>query len=168
MIGHAIFEPQSKRRDLGAVDIHAGRPFHARATHAMLSQERNHRRFEYAHKTTHPKPSRTDVNQRVEHRLSGPVIGHLTAAIAGHYRDLAGGQHMLGLAAQALGEHRRMGAGNESFRTGIPRLAHVGLHARERVLIFDASKRLAGRTGNPRRHACYSAMMTRSWPDRSV
>ena len=46
------------------------------------------------------------VDQRIGHELAGAVVGDLAAAIGAHHRDVAGRQHVLGLAGLAEGEDR--------------------------------------------------------------
>ncbi len=53
-----------------------------------------------------PTFSRLQVQQRVQHDLAGAVVGHLAAAVDVQHRDVAGHQHVFGLAGLAEGEHR--------------------------------------------------------------
>src|SRR3546814_16094802 len=46
------------------------------------------------------------VEQRIDHDLAGAVVGHLATTVDVQHRDVAGHQHVLGLAGLAEGEHR--------------------------------------------------------------
>src|SRR3546814_9427377 len=49
-----------------------------------------------------------DVDQQIGHGLAGGVQGDLAAAIAMHHGNVAGGEHMFGLASLAESEHWRV------------------------------------------------------------
>ncbi len=55
------------------------------------------------HQLAYRQLAAAHVHQHVEHQLARAVIGHLTAAIALHHRDIAGGEQVFGLAGLPLG-----------------------------------------------------------------
>ncbi len=56
----------------------------------------------------HAEPGAAEVEQRIDHELARAVIGHLSAAIDLHHRDVAGREHVLGTRVHAEREDRRM------------------------------------------------------------
>ena len=54
--------------------------------------------LERRHEIAHAELRATQVDQRIDDELAGPVIGDLAAAIDLHDRNVAGREHVLALA----------------------------------------------------------------------
>src|SRR3546814_10149512 len=73
---------------------------------APFGQRVDHRVLDPAHVVAHADLQAPQVEQRIDHDLAGAVVGHLATTVDVQHRDVAGHQHVLGLAGLAEGEHR--------------------------------------------------------------
>src|SRR5690606_34305595 len=101
----AAAHADAERGDLGAVDVDAGRAVAAATLDVPLGQGVDHRLLDAADVVAHAELQPAQVQQRVGHDLAGPVVGDLAAAVNADHRDVPGGQHVLGTARLAEGEH---------------------------------------------------------------
>src|SRR5690606_29508311 len=102
----AAADPDAERGDLGAIDVDAGGAVLAGALDVPFGQGVDHRLLDPAHVVAHADLQAAQVEQRVGHDLAGAVVGDLAAAVDVQHRNVARGQHVLGAAGLAEGEHR--------------------------------------------------------------
>ena len=102
----AATHTDAERADLGTGHVHAGGAVLAIGVDVPFGQRVDHRLLDPADVVAHADLQALQVEQRVRHDLTGPVIGHLAAAVDVHHRDVARRQHVLVLAGLPEGEHR--------------------------------------------------------------
>jgi hypothetical protein len=98
VIAAAVLDAQAQRGDLGGADIDAGRAL------AALGRDARSRPAGRSPPARCDAPGRApslapaQVEQQVDHRLAGAVVGDLAAAVDLHHGDADVGQQVLGLA----------------------------------------------------------------------
>src|SRR5690606_30019716 len=102
----AVAHADAERGDLGAGHVHARRALAARADDVPLQQGVDDRLLDPAHVVAHAQLHAPQVEQRIRHDLARPVVGHLAAAVDVQYWNVAGAEHVFGLAGLAEGEDR--------------------------------------------------------------
>ncbi len=112
--GHAVIsatvahlEPEGRdflaRREVDARRTGVAHPFDA-----PTRQGADHRLLDALHGFAHHPAAAANVEQQIDHRLTGAVIGDLPAAIGLHHGNAVRIEQMLGPTGLALSEHRRM------------------------------------------------------------
>src|SRR5699024_5797145 len=101
----------------------------------------------------------------------GAVIRHLTTAVDGNHFDVAGIEHVFGLAILALGKNRRVTEQPQRVRCAAATLLRIFAHGlpdgaiglwRPALFVYMGGRRCRGRRGGH-----YSDMTTASWSVRS-
>ena len=137
-----------------------GAPAHAMAGDAAVGQRAQHRLLQAVHVFLDEVAAPAQVDQRIGHDLSGAVVGDLAAAVGGDDRDVARRQHVVGLAGQALREHRRVLAKPELVgRVRVARGREV-LHRLVGGQVVDPAKRAQFHRAGP-----YRTTFTIGWVD---
>ena len=133
----------------------------------QAGQRVDHGLFDAADQLAHAQAQAAQVHQRIGHQLAGAVVGHLATAVDAEHRDVAGSQHVLGLAGLAQREHRivfdqpqlvgRVGAAGVGEALHGPPHRLIGLAAE----LADTSRRAVGAaSAEPRRSCGYSVHFT--------
>src|SRR6185295_18049751 len=108
VITRAAADAQADAGDLAAVNVHARRVLAALGTDAEAGTVLDDGAFQRGDEVAHAEPRAADVDEWIDHELAGAVIGDLPAAIDLHDGNVAGREHVAGVAVQTLREHRRM------------------------------------------------------------
>src|SRR5689334_21661687 len=108
VVAGAAADAQAHARDLLAADVDARRVLAAFGLDAERGAVRDHGTLERGDQVAHAEPGAADVDEWIDHELARTVVGDLPAAIDLHHRDVAGGQHVAGVAIEPLREHRRV------------------------------------------------------------
>src|ERR1700733_2345806 len=80
--------------ELAASDIDPRGTAAAGSGDAALRGELDHGTLEGRDEVVDRQPQALQIDERVDHQLSRPVIGHLAAAVDLHHRDVPGGQQV--------------------------------------------------------------------------
>jgi hypothetical protein len=107
VIAAVLAHAQTKRRDLGRADIDPRRAAMPLGGHALLGKQVDHRLLDRRHQLAHLQPPPAEVEEQVDHHLTGTVVGDLPTPIGLQQRDAEVGQQVLRLAGLTEGEHRR-------------------------------------------------------------
>jgi len=122
--------------------IDAGRAGDPMSGHVPVRERADHRFFEPVGIFLDVVARALQVGQRIGHELARAVVGHLAAAVGLHHRNIARGQHMLGLAGQSLCEHRRVFAQPQLVRAVGAALGGVALHGLDGRQVVDPAQPL--------------------------
>src|SRR5690606_26581623 len=142
----------------GAIDVDAGGAVLAGALDVPFGQGVDHRLLDPAHVVAHADLQPAQVEQRVGHDLAGAVVGDLAAAVDVQHRDVARGEHVLGAAGLAEGEHRIVLDQPQLVGRGRVTRVGEGLHRAPDRLV-----RLPAQVAHPAIGNRYSVHFTSGW-----
>src|SRR6185369_4247418 len=108
VITRAAADAQADAGDLATIDVDTRRVLAALGADAEAGTVVDHGAFQHGDEVAHAEPRAADVDEWIDHELAGAVIGDLPAAIDLHDGNVAGREHVAGVAVQTLCEHRRM------------------------------------------------------------
>jgi len=116
-------------RQLASLDPNAGPPRLALRGNPELRSGSDHRLFQRPHVPHDVAPDGAQVQNRISHKLSWPVVGNVSTAIGGMElhaflpQHMLGGQQIFQLAVSPQGNHMRMLAKQKHILdcTGFPR-----------------------------------------------
>lgn len=108
VITAAPLDAQAKRGDFATADVDARRAPFAISPHAPRLQEIDDRLLQYLDQTPYADTTPAEIEQDVDHELTGAMVGHLTPTVGAHDGDVAEIDEVLALPGPTEGEHGRM------------------------------------------------------------
>jgi hypothetical protein len=112
-----------------------------------LSSHLNHALLESGHNIPHAKLGAPEINERIHHQLTWPVVRHLSATIDLDNRNIAGRQHVSRAGIHPKREDRRMLQEPDLVRSGSVALISQALHGSPCGLVFNTPKAANDRPG---------------------
>lgn len=94
MITRTASHSDTDTRDFAFLNIHPGRARPRGGQNSVFFETGNDGLFECGDEIAHTKTGATQIDQRIDDELAGPVISDLPAAIDAHHRNLACRKHM--------------------------------------------------------------------------